>query len=186
MSMHTLLKDRASINILKILYTNETKNNSFTMTYSEMKHTLVLPETPFTLPNLKQAGLITIENGGETVLAITKKGKSFIDQFDKLIDAFNGKKKTPRAFKVKYDLDDIEEKILDKIEDIEKATIKTITKALFPRAKLETKKRIVTKHIKRLEELNLLKKIQQGREKIIELTESGARVIEEQLKNRNI
>ena len=71
------------------------------------------------------------------------------------------------------------------IEDIEKATIGTITKAIFPRAKPETKRYMMDRHIKNLEELNLVKKIKQGREKIIELTESGARVIEEQLNKKN-
>ncbi|MBW2972423.1 hypothetical protein KY359_05280, partial [Candidatus Woesearchaeota archaeon] len=80
MQLYTLLRDRASINILKILYDNEAVNKKYTMLHSELTAKLAVEQLPTTVPNLVSGGLISAEkNGsGETVFSITKKGKQFV------------------------------------------------------------------------------------------------------------
>ncbi len=187
MQLYTLLKDRASINILKILYDNE-KNKSYSMRLSDIQQKLAAPLSQFTIKNLKDAGLLTIDHQPEeniTIIAITKKGKSFIGQFDRLIDAFNGIEKKKRAYQVKYDLTDLEQRILimtrKMISETGKPiTITTLTQEVYPYQEPAKKRNTVSKYVKRLADINLLKKTSKNNKTFIDMTPSGERTIKEQ------
>ncbi|HII71803.1 TPA: hypothetical protein HA265_03545 [Candidatus Woesearchaeota archaeon] len=188
MSLYTLLKDRASINILKILYDNESSNKSYTMDYSELRRCLSTPESPLTINNLEHAGLVTVEANGSSskVLAITKKGKMFIDRFDRLKLVLDGKKTEEKAYKIKYDLTEDEQAVLSKVDELTKGghpiTLTVLEKNLFPRNRAGPKRGVMTRHMNRLVQLNLLEKIKKSNKFYYDITKSGERVVQEQFR----
>jgi predicted transcriptional regulator len=188
MHLHSILKDRAAVNTLKILYDAEHSEKKHTMLLIELKDKLVAPETPFTLQNLKESGLIALEQSGSDniILSITKKGMCFVEQFDKLLDVFNNKKKEHKAFNVEYNLTDKEKRILficSKIntETGKEASLSSLTEEVYPYQHPATKTSSVSKYAKRLEEINLLKRIKNNNRVFFEITDSGKRVVKEQL-----
>ena len=188
MQLHPLLKDRASINILKILYDNEVSAKKFTMLYPDMKSRLAVGEGPLTLINLEKAGLLSAEKSddGSLVLSITQKGKDFIDQFDKLIEVMQGKKKEKKAYQVEYNLTPMEQRVLVmcakmKSETGKQVALSMLTQEVYPYKDPGAKTGSVSKYAKKLEELNLLERVKKGNRTFFDVTESGERVIKEQL-----
>ena len=188
MRLHTLLRDRASINILKILYDNEFgENKKHTMRFSDIKANLVMREMDNTLSNLDNAGLISAEEAvnGELVLSITKKGKEFVEQFDKLLDVMAGRKQEQKAYQVQYNLTPLEQRMLIlcakmKSESGSIVQLKTLTQEVYPYSDPAAKTGIVSKYAKKLEELNLLLRVKKNNRTFFDVTESGERVIKEQ------
>jgi DNA-binding MarR family transcriptional regulator len=188
MQLYTLLKDRASINILKILYDNEFgASKKHTMQYSDMKAKLMVGESGQTLDNLEQAGLVSAEHsdGGGMVLSLTKKGKDFVEQFDKLIEVMVGKKEEQKAYQVQYSLTPLEQRILIfcskmKSESGVVVPLKSLAQEVYPYKDPTSKSGTVSKHAKKLEELNLLKRVRNNNRTFFDVTESGERVIKEQ------
>jgi predicted transcriptional regulator len=187
MRLYPLLKDRASINILKILYDNEFGNEKkHTMHYSELKSKLLIKDGVSTLPNLIDAGLISTDNGNSgVVLSITQRGKEFVEQFDKLVFIVNGKKQEQKAYQVKYELTALEQRILLLCSKIKSETgksvdLKTLTQEVYPYKEPESKKGTVSKYAKKLEELNLIKKVKSNNRTFFDITESGEKTIREQ------
>ena len=191
MHLYHLLKDRASINILKILYDNEyTEKKSHTMTHSEVKTKLAVTEVADTLANLQEALLVASEknNGGENILSLTQKGKEFAEQFDKLRLVLDGKKQEQKAFDVKYGLTAMEQRILlmcakMKSETRQMVPLQTLTQEVYPYQDVMKKSSSVSKYAKKLEELNLLKRVKMNNRMLLDVTESGERVIKEQFLN---
>lgn len=187
MSLYPLLKDRACINVLKILYDNEVMDKKYTMSYTHVEDHLSVPGSPATLEVLESAGLIGSEYSEEgiLVLSITKKGKEFIEQFDKLIEVMNGKKKEKKAYSVKYELTDVEQRILIMCAKMKSETgtavmLKSLTHEVYPYNDPSSKSRSVSNAAKRLEELNLIKRIKNNNRIFFDVTESGEKVIKEQ------
>jgi predicted transcriptional regulator len=186
MRLYTLLRDRASINILKILYDNEFgEAKKHTMQYSEMKGKLVVGENGSTISNLEKAGLISAEQTGELVLSITKKGKEFVEQFDKLVEVMAGKKQEQKAYQVQYSLTPLEQRMLIlcakmKSESGGIVPLKTLTQEVYPYKDPGLKSGTVSKYAKKLEELNLLLRVKRNNRTFFDVTESGERVIKEQ------
>jgi len=185
MKLYTLLKDRASINILKILYDNEfTEKKEHTMYYSEIKK--VVADSVSTLPNLMEAGLISTDNGNNgVVISITQKGKEFIEQFDRLVHVVNGAKHEQKAYQVKYDLTALEQRILllcakIKSETGKQVDLKTLTQEVYPYKEPESKRSAISKYAKKLEELNLLRKVKINNRTFFDVTDSGEKTIREQ------
>ncbi|MBW2965311.1 hypothetical protein KY363_07680 [Candidatus Woesearchaeota archaeon] len=188
MQLYPLLKDRASINILKILYDNESSAKKYTMGYSELKAKLAVSEGLSTLDNLRAAELITSEgNGnGELVLSITQKGKDFIDAFDKLLAVMSGQKKEQHAYKVEYDLTVLEQRILVICSKIKSETgaavaLANLTQEVYPYKDPVRTSGTISKYAKKLEELNLLLRIRKNNRTFFDTTESGERVVQEKL-----
>jgi predicted transcriptional regulator len=190
MQLHPLLKDRACINILKILYDNEVSAKKYTMLYSEMKQKLLVSEGGSTVSNLEEAELISAEQGGngELVLSITQKGKDFIDQFDRLIAVMQGKKEEKKAFQVEYNLTPLEQRMLVMCAKIKSESggivpLKMLTQEVYPYKDPSAKTGSVSKYAKKLEELNLLERVKRNNRTFFDVTESGERVIKEQFLN---
>ncbi len=190
MHLHTLLKDRASINILKILYDNEAQQKRYTMSYVDMKDRLAVPETPFTIPNLEKAELITTEKSeaGQLYLSITQKGKEFITQFDKIVAIMHGKKEEPKAYQVEYNLTQMEQRILVLCSKIKSETgsrvpLKTLTQEVYPYTEPSSRSGTVSKYAKKLEELNLIERKKKSNRTFFDITDTGERVIKEQFMN---
>jgi len=186
MKLYTLLKDRASINILKVLYDNEfTEKKKHTMQYSEVMP--LVKDSVSTLPNLLDAGLISTDKGNNgVVLCITQKGKEFIEQFDKLVLVVNGKRQEHRSYQVKYDLTSLEKRILllcakMKSETGNAVDLRTLTQEVYPYKEPESKKSMISKYAKKLEGLNLIKRIKLNNRTFFDVTDSGERAIKEQL-----
>ena len=187
MRLYPLLKDRASINILKILYDNEFGvDKKHTMQYSLLKSKLIIKDSVSTLPNLIDAGLISTDNGNSgVVLCITQRGKEFVEQFDKLVFIVNGKKQEQKAYQVKYELTALEQRILLLCSKIKSETgksvdLKTLTQEVYPYKEPESKKSTVSKYAKKLEELNLIRKVKSNNRTFFDITESGEKTIREQ------
>jgi predicted transcriptional regulator len=191
MHLYSLLKDRASINILRILYDNEVVDKkSHTMTHSEVKAKLTVSEMVDTLAKLQEVLLIASEtnNGGERILSLTQKGKEFVEQFDKLRLVLDGKKQQQKAYEVKYGLTAMEQRILLMCAKIKSETrqlvpLQTLTQEVYPYQDVSKKSGSVSKYAKKLEELNLLKRVKMNNRMMLDVTESGERVIKEQFLN---
>jgi predicted transcriptional regulator len=194
MQLYPLLRDRASINILKILYDNEyVEKKSHTLLHSEVIAKLAVAEKDETLANLQDALLISAEknNSGEEVLSLTKKGKEFVEQFDKLRQVMEGKKQESKAYDVKYGLTAMEQRILLMCAKIKSETkrmvpLQTLTQEVYPYQDVSKKSGSVSKYAKKLEELNLLKRVKMNNRTMLDVTESGERVIKEQFLNGNL
>jgi|GEM_PF-1941829 len=187
MQLYHLLKDRSSINILKILYDKEfVEKKKHTLSYSELKPLLDIPETPVTLQNLEDAGLINKEsNGTDLVMSITQKGKEFIDQFEKLRLVINGDKKEQKAYQVQYSLTPLEQRILLFSSKMKSETgmavpLLTLTQEVYPYREPRQMTSSISKYAKRLESLNLIKRTKVGNKIMLETTESGERAIKDQ------
>ncbi len=190
MQLHPLLKDRASINILKILYDNEVSAKKYTMLYPEMKSKLVVTEGPLTLLNLEKAELLSAEesDGGSLVLSITQKGKDFIDAFDRLIAVMQGRKEEKKAYQVEYNLTPMEQRVLVMCAKVKSETgkivaLRLLAQEVYPYKDPGLKTGSVSKYAKRLGELNLLERVKKNNRTFFDVTESGERVIKEQFMN---
>jgi len=170
MRLFTILRDRNSVNALKLLYMNE-KSNKISTPLSEIKEKI--KSSKRSIKNLVEAKLITSDSHS---LSINEKGKEFIKQFDNLKDAFYKEGAKQKAFQVIYDLTQIEQRILALTKEISKelneAPLKLITKEIPFN---------LNKHIKSLTNLNLIENFKKDNEEFIKLTESGIKVIENQL-----
>ncbi|MBN1544821.1 hypothetical protein JW898_05170 [Candidatus Woesearchaeota archaeon] len=190
MHLYTLLRDRASINILKILYENEAAAKKYTMLHSELAAKLPVRELPTTVPNLVDAALISAEKTGtgETVFSITNKGKQFVEQFDRLIEVMAGKREELKAYQVEYNLTPMEQRILVlcakmKSESGAAVPLSTLTQEVYPYKDPGAKSGTVSKYAKKLEELNLLERVKKNNRTFFNITESGERVIKDQFMN---
>jgi predicted transcriptional regulator len=188
MKLYTLLRDRASINVLKILCENEISDKNYTMQYGALKKKLSVDERDNTLGNLEKAGLVASEknDSGELVLSITQKGKDFVAVFDKLVEVMAGKKEEPKAYQVKYDLTWLEERMLVicskiKAESGALVGLQALTQEVYPYKDPTRTSGTISKYAKKLEELNLMTRVKKNNRTFFDVTESGERVVEEKL-----
>ena len=188
MRMHTILKDRASINILKIMHINEyVDKKSHTLTYTQLRNKLGMPNGITSLQNLSSAGLIAKEAiEEELVLSMTSKGRKFLEQFDKLVAVYNGTKSDKSAFKVEYDLTELEKRILLGCYTLKndmggEIALLDLAKEVYPHKEPSKSKGTLSKYIKKLEGLNLMKKVMKGKKVFLDTTPSGERVAKEEI-----
>ena len=188
MNLYKILKNRFAINLLKILYDNEfSLKKSRTMFLCQITKELNyqnIQHAQETTQSLKSAKLIAADENEdkEIVISLSNKGKNFIDQLDKLKKIIEEREKPKKAFKVEYDLTKLKKKILKKCASIDQKMspipLKILTKRLYPKYDHSEKSSTVSKYLKRLESLNLVKKIKKGNRVFYNLNESGKRASE--------
>ncbi|MBW3022900.1 hypothetical protein KY308_02260 [Candidatus Woesearchaeota archaeon] len=190
--LYDVLKNRASVNILKILYDNELANkNSYSLKKSHIqaviKDDLALDSALITLG---YEGLILKEEvEGELFISITEKGKQFIAIFDQLILLLSSKAEEARQqVEIKYELTDAEKKLLLTLYKLQKETGKEISlsdlsRELYPYEDSEKKKSKVSSLLSRLQEMNLVEKIKKERKTYSSITESGEKVAQRHILN---
>ena len=188
MRLHTILQDRTCINILKVMHINEyIEKKSHTMTYTQLRQVLGMANGIASLRNLACSGLIAKEAiHEELVLSMTAKGRKFIEHFDQLVDVYTGAHQDVPAFKIQYELTETEKRIIlccytIKTEHGGEIPLSELAKQVYSLKKPEKSKGTLSKNIKRLEELNLIKKEVRGKQAFLDTTPSGERVAKEQI-----
>lgn len=190
MGLYDLLREKAAINILKKLYDREVvEKKSYTMKLSEIKAELGFKSNfLYSIDLLHGNGLVTAEKTEKDfVLSITDKGKRFIEAFDGLLEVFKAEKagQVKRNIKVRYGLTELEKKILVMLFKIGKeigydnVTIKSVAAEIYPRG-YEGKVSTISRYIKRLQDLQLVKKTKRENKVFIRVTEKGLKTIKEQ------
>ncbi|MBT5021652.1 hypothetical protein HOK51_04965 [Candidatus Woesearchaeota archaeon] len=193
-TLYGVLNDRNSINTLKILYDVEyVFKSSHFVKLSELKAKLKLFKKPFKSVELLSAtGLISLDKSesDELIATLTNKGKVFFETFDHLNTVFIDKKDTSqtKAYKLEYDLSDLEKRALVLCMKVQRESSSSVpllnlTQEMFPSDFPEDKKDQVTETCEKLQHLNLIKKECFQNINYFELTESGRRVVAEQLIN---
>jgi hypothetical protein len=181
--LYDILANRVSVNILKVLSDNE-KKKSYSTNINEIVGNREQVEVAVVL--LSSEGLIYKE---DQLLSISEKGKKFIDAFDKLVVVFkNEQLQEKENIEIKYDLTEFEKKVLFTLfrlyqETGEDVALATLTQELFPYENPERRKLRTSKELKKLEQLNLAKKIKKERNVYAEITDSGMKVIKRQIES---
>jgi DNA-binding MarR family transcriptional regulator len=188
MRLHTILQDRAGINILKVMHMNEyVDKKSHTMTYTQLRQKLGMADGIRTLRNLSGAGLIAKENvEEELVISLTGKGRRFLEQFDRLVSIYDGAKEEPPAFKVEYDLTELEKKILMSCYTLKtgnggEIAMADLAKEVYPHKDPSKSKATLSKYLKKLEELNLIARVTKSNKVFLDTTPSGEKVAKEEM-----
>lgn len=166
------------------------EKKSHTMTYTDLRKKLKVGSSGIkSLINLTSAGLIAKEAvEEELVLSMTAKGKKFLEQFDNLVAAYNGSTEKPVAFKVDYDLTELDKRILLacytlKNDEGGEITLTDLAREVYPHKTPTKSKSTLSKYLKKLDELNLLKRVTRGKQAFIDTTPSGERVAKEEILN---
>ncbi|MBW2967877.1 hypothetical protein KY362_05315 [Candidatus Woesearchaeota archaeon] len=188
MTLYPLLKDRASINILKILYDNEVVDKTYCMSEWDLDERLPMRMNRRTLALLRQSGLVSAEQTQDngTVLSITQKGKDFVTQFDKLIEIMRDEKAEVKAYKVEYDLTEEEQKMLTICFQLHNRGEKyierhTLAAEMYPMMDITGKIDEIMETAARLQKLNLLDDYTDVDGHYFLITEVGERVVKEQM-----
>ena len=188
MKLYPLLNDRNSINILKILYDNETKNkNSYTLKLSDVKKAIGLSSYPKESALLLSTyGLIALDYvDNDYIVSITNKGKEFIEIFDQLADLFRPKTVGEKSVSIRYELTGQEKRILVMAYKISKETgrdfipLHLIVQEIYPYNQ-QGKASTVSRYVSRLGEIKLMEKRKEGRNTLVSVTEQGFKTIREQ------
>lgn len=186
--LYDLLKDRTAIRILKALYDHEaSKKNSYTLHLNEISRSLGLADYPKeSAENLSGFGLVAMDTvNGDIVMSITNKGKDFIEIFDQLIELFMPEKVGKKMISVKYELTIQEKKILVLSYKISKESgsdfiaMNTLVQELYPYNQ-SGKASAVSRHISKLEEINLMSRKKEDKEILVSVTDKGLKTIREQ------
>jgi len=176
-----ILTNRLAVNILKGLSESE-KKKEYSTNIHEITGSRESIEIAVIL--LASEGLIYRE---DLLLSISEKGKRFIDAFDKLVAIMkNEPAELKESVEIKYDLTDFEKKVLFTLfrlyqETGEDVSLASLTEELFPYENLDRRKLRISKELKKLEQLNLAKKVKKERNVFAEITESGLKVIKRQI-----
>jgi len=194
MRLRDLLTDFAAINVLKLLYDMELKNNSIYSTkLSNVKERFNnFKNIDNSINNLKNFELISIDFLKEDkIISISAKGKHFMDIFDKLAKITDNRekaenKKIKKSFQIKYNLTPKEKKIMIVLFKLSKeigdkpVSVQDLTREIHPTngdKNTSTIKRYATK----LAKLNLIEKMEIKSQQYLKLTPTGERTIKEQL-----
>ncbi len=187
MGLYHLLRDRQAINILKVLYDNETISKKYTLNLSIICKKLDINDTEGSVLRLVENELITTDTvDDDKVLSISNKGKELIEAFDHMIEVLEGKKTRPKSVHVRYELTTQEKKVLVLSHQIAKeigaehVAVKALVMEMYPHHDYNTRIGIVSKNIKRLEELNLMETMKQNETTYLKVTDKGVKTITEQ------
>jgi len=194
MELYDILANRQAINLLWLAYVREViERKGYTTKFSEIKEDLkITKEILNPLGALDEAKLITYEYvEGEYYISITEKGKKFIEGLSKLKDVFLDIKEKPKLIKIDYELNEFEKKILvlavmlAKEQGTSLISIKNLCGEIYPTESHKEKSPTILRHIKKLEDLNLVSKYKTGRENYISVTQAGERISNEYLNKVN-
>ena len=110
--------------------------------------------------------------------------------FDQLVDMFRPEeaviKPIEKKVHIKYELTNIEKKILVMTQKIIKETgkesvaLRTVTEELYPYEDYKRKTSTVSRNVSKLEEINLMERMKEGRRTYIKVTEKGLKTIKAQ------
>ena len=188
--LHIVLADRTAINILKALHETEYLfRTSHFLKLSDIQSKLALGKKPFkSIELLESVNLIMLDksDSDELILTLTNKGRIFFETFDNLHTVFLDELDRPRPIKMEYDLKPLEKKILViclKIQRESGASIPllNLVQEVYPNDFPEKKRSTILRNCSKLEKLNLIKKETFQQINYFSLTESGKRVVLEQL-----
>ena len=182
-----VLSNRACINVLKILYDNESSGKtSYSLKKSDILQMINYKEAvESAIITLAYERLILKEEAeGELHLSITEKGKQFIAVFDSLVVLMSSDEPVlpQKKIEIKYDLTSAEKKLLLTLYQMQKESGKEISlsslaRELYPYEDSDKKKSAVSSIMKKLQELNLVEKMKNGRMIFASVTESGEKLV---------
>ncbi|MFC1727988.1 hypothetical protein ACFLZ7_00820 [Nanoarchaeota archaeon] len=190
MALYEILVNKPCVWIIKALYDQETaEKKSYTMSLSVVDQLFGLngKAAYFALILAKDKLIHLDEAENDKIICLTKKGKEFFKQFDKLKTTIEIEKKEEKKFaKIEYDLTDTEKKTLMMTYRMsrelgEEIPFKNLVQEMYPYDDYSKKSNVVYKHIGKLEKLNLMAKMKKGRSAFVSLTVPGKRTIKEQL-----
>jgi len=179
--LYDVLKNRASVNILKQLSENELKKD-YTTKVSELKGSQ--REIADAVAILASEKLIYNE---DSLLSISEKGKKFIEAFDRLVELFKAQQEqSTKNIEIQYNLSDFEKKILFVLFKVHKETgedilLSSLTQELFPYEDVSRRKLRVSRELSKLEQLNLVNKAKKERNVFVQITDSGLKVVKRQI-----
>lgn len=188
MSLYDILSNRTAVRILKLLENNERINKSYSLSLAQVMHHLGLflkPKNAIRL--LKAHGLLIVEEGEEHRMGITEKGKKFVALIDELIFLIQNKtEKRTMPFEIRYDLTPSEKRILLVLSKMQQeignsVQLKNLMQELYPHNNYLKKQSSISKELSKLEALHLVEKTRQGRFAFLRATDSGIRVVREQI-----
>lgn len=190
--LHDILKERLSINILKILYDQEfVYKTAHTITLDNLCGRLDVDTSSAekSVALLIAANMITKEDSGDVkgaILSLRMKGKKFLQQFDVLRDIFLEKKEEQKFFHINYSLTALEKRLLvlcSKMQSESESPISLRSLALEAYPHQDPGKTIgtVSRYVTKLAGLNLVKRKKSVAGVFVEVTESGQKVIKNQL-----
>jgi hypothetical protein len=194
MQLRDLLTDFAAVNILKLLYDRELKNNSiYSIKLSNIiKKFINFQNIDISINNLKRFELINIDSLKEDkIISISAKGKHFMDIFDKLVQITENKKltenkKNQKSFQIKYNLTPKEKKIMVVLFKLSKeigdkpVLLQDLTREIYP-ANGDKNTPTIKRYTTKLAKLNLIEKLEIKSQQHLKLTPTGERTIKEQL-----
>lgn len=181
--LYDILINRPAVNILKHL-SEKDKKKKYTADAKDIARQYKGSKDALKL--LSEHGLVYAE---DDLISISEKGKKFIEIFDQLTGLFRQKEeKRETNVEIHYEISDFEKKLLFMLlrlqqENRQPVSLTQISRELFPYEDYERKKSRISRHINRLEQLNLVRKLKQQREVRMEITETGTKVVKRQLVN---
>ncbi|MBI4738642.1 hypothetical protein HY772_03635 [Candidatus Woesearchaeota archaeon] len=190
--MYDILKKRLAINILKALYDQEfVQKAAHTISLANLCARLGVQAKNLekSLVLLVGANMITKEDSGDangTILSLRNKGKRFVEQFDILRDIFFDKKEEQKFFKINYELTALEKRLLMlcykmQSESATPIPLRSLALEAYPHQEPSKMTGTVSRYITKLASLNLVKKERQSDGFFIGVTESGEKVVKNQL-----
>ena len=192
MKLHKLLSDRHFVNMLKTLYDQEhVYKNAHTMNLIELSGKLSAKFSLMHVLECEGAGLVTAEKVEDTfIITLTSKGKRLIENFDSLHKTFyETAEKKEKSIKLDYGLTDTENRILMICYKMQKeqgrpVSLKNLTQELYPTEDPFLKKSLVSGYCSKLVKINLMNKQRKGREVVFNVSDSGLRVLKEEIVER--
>ena len=185
MRLYELLQDRAAINVLKALYDTEVEQRSYSINMAVLQQRFsAFGSIPAATQRLLSTGLVGADEvNGDVVVSITARGKRFIEIFDQLSAALNGRPKPPNGMALQYELVPIERQMLALAERIpqqngKRASLHTIAKELYPQEIPAKKIALLKRHADQLQQLGLAQCSQVARNFFVTVTENGRRALE--------
>ena len=190
MSLYYLLNDRHTINLLKLTYDQEERQDksklSYTITLADAQKKLDLWLQPHdAVKKLTDADLVAAETvNGTTYISITNRGKAFIEVFDQLQEIYSKDskaKKIPerRKITVQYNLNTQEKKMLLAATKLSQASgqdfipLSSVVQELFPKADPRSKMSAAVQQAMKLEELQFVERKKEQKKALIRVTEKG-------------
>ncbi len=185
MALYDILRNRTAVWLLKVLHDNEVYRKSYSLSAEDLAFRAMLNGLDQTdLMLLEGHGLIGVErHDGRASYTITHKGIKFVQTLDSLKNVLdNSHVAQEKKVNVKYDLHDMEKKILLVLHQLSKGKHGHSVELTDVSKKLYKSKRVppnVAKHADNLSKLNLIDKRKKGEKMSVALTMTGMRVLNE-------
>ncbi len=190
MGLYQFLSDRDAVTLLKFLYQKEVvEKTSYAYKLSAVRNETGRRLREYTLRTLSKDELITTDEAeGQTYLSITAKGKEIIEIFDSLVEVYRGTgpQASHSGVHVHYELTNQEKRVLliatkiAKGNNLSHVSLKALTQELYPHDQPSRRISLVSRHVNKLAELNLVHKKRQDNKTTITVTDKGYNAIKKQ------